>query len=565
LKHNFWGKASRARYRNIALFAVCAACAAAIFSCATGAPREKKAEDAREAEVYAETRPDIADRETLVVSFPAEEIEFDFRKSYSATEAQIYTALYEGLFSYHPFTMEPVPAAAEKWKLSDDKKEWTFTLRPHLRYWNGDAVRAADFRDAWLSSIAPESGAPYASLFDIIEGALEYRLGLNADAETVGIKALDDRTLVVRLASPASFFPAMLCHHSFSPLNPAMGRLENWNNQPVVSNGPFFLSKKSDGSLTLSRNELYWDAREVALKKIVIKLGLSGDAAAELWNSGEARWVSGHVNYEKLKDRSGLELNPSFATHYYYIRSAHAPWNDYRVRQALALALPWQKIRAGYLLPAKTLIYPISGYPEIEGLATTDMAAARGLLESAGFPGAKGLPELVLRLSPGSESERIGAHIVQAWRDGLGLKVKIEVIPFPAYFDSLKQDNYDVGFSTWIGDFADPYTFLQMWRRDSSLNDAGYNDTDYEKLLDRSMAEDGEKRYKTLSEAEELLLDRGTVLPISHSYAVNVVDTAELEGWYRTVLDIHPFKYLSYRTREPLPSVALSPVRKRSI
>ena len=535
-----------------------AAAAAVLFSCATGAPRGTGADGGKEAEVYAETRPDVADRETLVVSFPAQEVEFDFRKSYLATEAQIYTALYEGLFSYHPFTMEPVPAAAEKWKLSDDKKEWTFTLRSYLRYWNGDAVRAADFREAWLSSIAPESDAPYASLFDIIEGAREYRLGLRDDAEAVGIKAVDDKTLVVRLVSPASFFPAMLCHHSFSPIHPAMRALKDWNNQPVVSNGPFFLLKKSDGSITLARNELYWDAREVALKKIVMKFVKSGDEAAALWNSGEARWVSGHVSYEKLKDRSGLELNPIFATHYYYIRSAHAPWNDYRVRRALALALPWNKIRDGYFLPAKTLIYPISGYPEIEGLATTDMAAARLLLESAGFPGGKGLPALVLRLSPGSESERIGTHMVQAWRDGLGLKVKIEVIPFPAYFDSLKQDNYDVGFSTWIGDFADPYTFLQMWRRDSNLNDAGYNDTDYEKLLDRSMAEDGEKRYKTLSEAEELLLDRGTVLPISHSYAVNIVDTAELEGWYRTVLDIHPFKYLGYRSREPLPSVAFS-------
>ncbi|MDR2509543.1 MAG: peptide ABC transporter substrate-binding protein [Spirochaetaceae bacterium] len=558
MKHNFGGKKAGARRRAAAL---CIAAGALLFSCAILPARGKKA--AAEGEVYAETRPDVVDRETLVVSFPADEIEFDFRKSYLATEAQIYTALYEGLFSYHPFTMEPVPAAAEKWKLSDDKKEWTFTLRPYVRYWNGDPVRAADFRDAWLSSIAPENSAPYASLFDIIEGAREYRLGLNADAETVGIKALDEKTLVVRLVSPASFFPAMLCHHSFSPLHPAMRDLKSWNKQPVISNGPFFLLKKTDRSLTLSRNELYWDAREVALKKIEIKLVKSGDEAADLWNSGEARWVSGHVNYERLKDRSGLELNPIFATHYYYIRSAHAPWSDYRVRQALTLALPWQKIRDGYLLPAKTLIYPISGYPEIEGLGTTDMATARSLLESAGFPGGKGMPELVLRLSPGSESERIGTHMVRAWRDGLGLKIKIEVIPFPAYFDSLKQDNYDVGFSTWIGDFADPYTFLQMWRRDSNLNDARYNDTDYEKLLDRSMAEDGEKRYKTLSEAEELLLDRGTVLPISHSYAVNLVDTAELDGWYRTVLDIHPFKYLAYRTREPLPSVALFPSRGR--
>jgi peptide/nickel transport system substrate-binding protein/oligopeptide transport system substrate-binding protein len=452
--------------------------------------------------------------------------------------------------------MEPVPGAISKWQLSDDKKEWTFTLREHLRYWNGDPVRAEDFRSAWLSNIDPNRQAPYSSLFDLIEGAQDYRLGKLKDAAKVGIVAMDDKTLVVRLTSPASFFPAMLCHHSFSPVHPSMLNLEDWTTAPVISNGPFYLFEKTENSLVLARNELYWDVREVDLARIVIRLTGSGDEAADLWNSGEARWVSGHdVSFERLKDRSGLALNPIFATHYYYIRSVHKPWSDFRVRQALTLALPWKKIREGYYLPAKTLIYPISGYPEVAGLNTTDLKAAQKLLAEAGFGNGAGLPELVLRLSPGQESERIGALMTAAWKEGLGIKVKIEVIPFPAYFDSLKQDNYDVGFSTWIGDFADPYTFLQMWRRDSNLNDARYNDSEYEQLLDRSMSEDGEVRYKTLSQAEELLLTRGTVLPISHSYAVNIVDMAELEGWFRNVLDIHPFKYLSYRKLEPLPNV----------
>ncbi|MDR2482292.1 MAG: peptide ABC transporter substrate-binding protein, partial [Treponema sp.] len=116
--------------------------------------------------------------------------------------------------------------------------------------------------------------------------------------------------------------------------------------------------------------------------------------------------------------------------------------------------------------------------------------------------------------------------------------------------------DYAVGFSTWIGDFADPYTFLQMWRRDSNLNDAGYNDADYEKLLEKSMGEEGNQRWGTLAEAEKLLLSRGAVLPISYSPALNIVDTGELDGWFPNVLDIHPFKYLSFKAYRPLPGVA---------
>ncbi|MDR3302105.1 MAG: peptide ABC transporter substrate-binding protein [Spirochaetaceae bacterium] len=517
---------------------------------------ETETETEGEPDAYAETRPEVVDRHILTVAFPKTDIEFDYRNSYLANEAQVYTALYEGLFSYHPLSINPMPGAASKWVVSDDKKEWTFTIRDYARYWNGDPVRAEDFRAAWLSVLDPDRNSPYSSLFDIIEGARDFRLGRQKDASKVGIAAPDDTTLVVRLVSPATFFPAMLCHHSFSPIHPSMLAVKDWSASPPISNGPFYLLQQDENELVLARNELYWDARDVNLSKIIIKWTEDGDAASELWNSGEVRWLSGNFNLEKIKDRSGLAVNPIFATYYYYIRSARKPWNDYHVRRALSLALPWEKLREGYYLPAKTLVYPITGYPEIEGLDNTDIEQAKKLLLDAGFPAGQGLPELVFRVSPGAEAERIGGIMASVWKEELGIKVKIEVVPFGAYFDSLKEDNYDVGFSTWIGDFADPYTFLQMWRRDSNLNDARHNDSEYEKLLDRSMSEEGESRLKTLSEAEELLLTRGNVLPISYSFAVNIVDTGELDGWYRNVLDIHPFKYLKFRPQSPLPSVA---------
>jgi peptide/nickel transport system substrate-binding protein/oligopeptide transport system substrate-binding protein len=145
------------------------------------------------------------------------------------------------------------------------------------------------------------------------------------------------------------------------------------------------------------------------------------------------------------------------------------------------------------------------------------------------------------------------------WKEKLGISVRVDVVPFGQYFQALKRNDYEVGYTTWIGDFADPYTFLQMWRRDSNLNDARYNDDDYERLLERSMTEEGEKRWETLAEAEKLLLDRGTVLPISYTPALNIVDIDELDGWFPNVLDIHPFKYLGFKTLKPLPGVAGGP------
>ncbi|MDR3167241.1 MAG: ABC transporter substrate-binding protein, partial [Treponema sp.] len=136
---------------------------------------------------YAEPRPRPAIRDELMVALSkGDGVELDFRKSYLASEAQLFTALYEGLFSYHPFTMEPVPALAARWVVSEDKKQWTFTIRENARYWNGDPVQAEDFRKAWISLLEPAKESPYSSLFDIIEGARDFRTGVLKDPAQVG-------------------------------------------------------------------------------------------------------------------------------------------------------------------------------------------------------------------------------------------------------------------------------------------------------------------------------------------------------------------------------------------
>jgi peptide/nickel transport system substrate-binding protein/oligopeptide transport system substrate-binding protein len=227
------------------------------------------------------------------------------------------------------------------------------------------------------------------------------------------------------------------------------------------------------------------------------------------------------------------------------------------VRRALALALPWEDIRKEQLLPAPTLVYPIPEYPKMEGMTKPDNAEAKRLLGEAGYPDGKDIPELVLRITPSTEAARVAEIMTKAWTETLSLNVRVDVVPYDMYFDSMKKDDYVVGSSTWIGDFADPYTFLQMWRTDSNLNDAKFNDPEFENLVDRSLVEEGSTRYKTLAEAEKLLLDWGVVLPISYTPALNIIDTDEIDGWYQNPLDIHPLKYLSYAAYRPLPGVAL--------
>jgi len=501
---------------------------------------------------YAQPRPDPLSRSELIVVLSGNGIELDFRKSYLASEAQIYTALYEGLFSYHPVTLAPVPAAASSWQLSEDRKTWTFTIRGNARYWNGDPVLAEDFRRSWLYMIDPANETPYSSLFDIIDGAREYRLGINSDPSSVGIRVQGDRTLIVQLNAPASFFPSMLCHHSFNPVHSVMAGDNNWDTP--LSNGPFYITEKGANNITLAKNHLYWDNSNVELDSIILYFTDDGDEAAAMWNSGEARWIAGIVNLQAIENRSSIVVNPLFATHYYFVRSV-GPWKDYRLRRALALALPWEEMRSEYFIPAKTLIYPIFGYPDIDGMEETNTEEALFLLEEAGYPRGVGLPELVIRITPSEDADRLAKLMANAWMQ-LGIPVMLDVVPYAQYLESLYKDDYTIGSMTWIGDFADPFTFLQMWLKDSNLNLALHDDLQYEELMERSMFAEDAERFAILAEAEQLLLDRGTILPFYFSLAVNIVDTDELEGWFPNAMGIHPFKYLRFRTIIPLPGVA---------
>jgi len=506
---------------------------------------------------FARSRPRPTVRDELTVVFSrVGRIELDFRESFMANEAQLFTAIYEGLFSLHPVTMEPLPALAESWNVSSDGLEWTFTIRRGARFGNGDLITAGDFRRSWLSILSPSREAPYSSMFDIIEGAKEYRTGETADPNSVGIIASAPGILTVKLNSPAAFFPSMLCHHSFSPIHRSMTDVKDWSHSSLVSNGPFNIAEMNADRIVLVRNEHYWGFSSVALRNITIKFA-DDDEAAELWNSGEALWIAGGVNLGALTDRSGISVHPLFGTHFYFIRSDEEPLNDYRVRRALALALPWDEIRSMHFMPARTLVNPLPGYPLIAGIGETDVAEAKRLLVQAGFPGGVGIPELVFRMVPSFEAIRIAGLMAEAWEEHLGISSAIEVARFEDYFAALELDGYHIGSSTWIGDFPDPYSFLKNWRRYSNLNSAHHSDDDFETLMDRSMFEDGTTRWATLAEAEQLLLDRGNVLPISFTPAINVIDTNELEGWFPNALGIHPFRYLAFKEFRPLPNLAL--------
>jgi peptide/nickel transport system substrate-binding protein/oligopeptide transport system substrate-binding protein len=210
-------------------------------------------------------------------------------------------------------------------------------------------------------------------------------------------------------------------------------------------------------------------------------------------------------------------------------------------------------------LPTTRLIPKLPHYPEARGIGENNTEEALIILEEEGFPKGEGLPEIVIKIPTGFESRRIALVMEQAWEENLEVEVSVEEYDFSEYYGELRNTSYTLGTISWIGDFPDPLTFLQMWTADSNLNDAGYNNPEYESIIDTSMTQSGKKRYRTLAEAEEILLQEAVVLPINHLPAWNLVDLFEIGGWFPNPLDIHPFKYLQKRKFEIGPWIAEKP------
>jgi len=505
----------------------------------------------------------------FVVSYLPTKLELNPIKAYSSTEAQLFTAIYEGLVTYDPVTLKPVPGVASYWEVSPDGKQYRFYLRDNARYWNGDPVTASDFRNSWLELLKPENRSPYSFLFDLIVGAENYRKGINKDPESVGIHVLSPSVLEVNLVEPASQFLDILCHHSFVPIHPSLLHFSDWSKLPsVIGNGPYYITKRSDSEIDLAKNDLYWGSDSVKIPRIKIVFTDDVQAEADDFNKNKIQWVAGGISLDQITNRDAIVINPLFATTYFYFKAVQTPWSDGRVRKALTLLLPLEQLRSEQyqFIPATTLVPPIPYYPEVKGITKSNKDEALKLLSDAGYPDGKGLPPLTIHIPDGTDNTRIAEIMAKAWHDALGIEVKTDSQPYQSYVDNLATADYTLATLTWIGDFADPLTFMQMWTSGSNLNDAHFENASFDSLVRQSLGKTGRERYLLLSEAEQILLDTAEVIPLSHSPAINVIDLNQIDGWYPNPLDIHPFKYLEFAAKKPLKGVAgLPPARRATV
>ena len=490
---------------------------------------------------------DPALQHNFTIIVPVHEYDLNPHTASYSSESQILSSLYEGLFSFDPITLEPKNALAVRYRISRNKKRWTFTLRKNATFADGSLITAQDVCDAWLDLLA-DPRAPYSSMLDIVAGAAAYRSG-KGRRDAVGIRALSDTTLVVELASPAGYLPRVLCHSAFAVCK----------KDRSVSSGAFSMQRNAAGEMILIKNNNYWDAAHTHIERIAIVQSDDADENAFLFNTGIADWITGNVTVQKLLDKDCAQINAEFATEYLFFKCRKkSVWNNPSLRAALLEAVPWDELRSQAFVKAPTLVYPINGYPQIEGFTYTDTDEALSLMtdakKRAGIAQSKRLP-LVIGVPDSDYMKKQADILAGAWK-ALGVDVMVESAPVNRYLESIPSWDADLFSYTWIGDFTDPLAFLELFRSASTLNVAQWKNAEYDKLLGEAALYTGEDRIKLLARAEQLLLDSGEVLPVSHPVSFNVIDLETTGGWSSNAFDIHPFKYL-YKKRKTagLPNI----------
>ncbi|WP_433675503.1 peptide ABC transporter substrate-binding protein [Microbacterium gorillae] len=459
---------------------------------------------------------------------------------------------------------ELVGGLAESWDVSADGLEYTFHLRPDLKWSDGSPLTSEDFRYSWFRVLDQDLAGQYANLLtDYIVGAAEFYAG-TGDESAVGISAPDADTFVVKLKTPTPFFLPMLNMYPFNAVKKDVveGNADTWAKKAdtYVSNGAFMVSDMTFGkSITLVKNPNYWNADKVSLEEITLRVIPDQATALTAFESGQVDGISAVPTDDlpRLKtDSEDLYTVPQFGTSYFIMNLTKAPFDNPKVRQALSLAIDRQalidKVLQSTDKPATGIVAP--GYvldgkdftedrPDWGIKPTGDIEAAQKLLAEAGYPNGEGLPPIELSYYTDDTVKKVTEALQQMWKKNLGIDMTITTQEWKVYYDGIKAGNFDIAAMGWGGDYLHPMTFLAGWATGSELNNAKYSNPEFDALLTQINSEtDAAKGAELMHQAEDILVGQDSALINTYYRARNVMFAPTVEGWTLTPLSTLYFK-----------------------
>lgn len=480
------------------------------------------------------------------------------------SEMRITKAIFEGLTKLDGHTGLPIPALAERWEKSADGKSYTFFLRTNAAWSSGELITSADVLWSWRRALDPATASDYAGQLFYIRGAEDFYNGKLATPDALGIYALDAHTVRVELATPVAFFLDMCAFPTLAlvPRHTLEEHGDRWlKARPLPASGPYQLDAwRINDRVRLRKNPHYYDAANTQTEIIDILPVGSPNTALNLYETGVADiiWDKDLVPTElmdELVKRPDFHAFDYLGTYFYRFNVTKKPFDDPRVRRAFALATDKQrliqKLTKGGEKPAFHFVpHGVANYESPEGLPF-DPAAARRELTAAGFPGGKGFPrfEYAFFASAGGAAKlqlKIAIELQQMWREALGIEVELRQIERKIFYSSQSRLDYDVSASSWIGDYNDANTFLDLFLSTSGNNRTGWKNGRYDDLIRRANSETDLRQRATLFRAAEAILirEQAPIVPLYFYAGFNYYDARKIEGLWPNLLDEHPLQNL---------------------
>lgn len=447
-----------------------------------------------------------------------------------------------------------VPAAAAAWTVSDDGLVYVFKLRENLKWSNGEPVVAEDFAAGMRRLVDPATASQYAQVIDVILNAPDIVAGKKPAAE-LGVAATDARTLAITLATPAPYLPGLLAHPSTGPLHrPSLEKLGDRFARAgdQVSNGAFVLAEWLQGSyIRATRNPHYWNAGAVKLD--AVKYAQIPDENAELraYRAGELHSTAvvprGQFDFIKQNLASELHISPQLSVYYFGFNLDRPLFKNRDLRRALSLVVDRQRLADSVLrvgeLPAYSWVppgvhnYSAQAFDYARRSMPERIAEAKILLAKAGYSREKPL-KFELRYNTGEVHAKVAVAVASMWKEALGVEASLAAVEFRSLMQDVDRRDVDVFRLSWIGDYNDPYTFLQYLKSDFGINLPRYKSDRYDALLDEGARQvDVDRRRLLLEEAERVMLEDHPLIPL-YFYVNKHLVKPEVAGWYDNVMNV---------------------------
>jgi len=483
----------------------------------------------------------------------AEPATLDPHRAEDSASFEILRDLYEGLTT-ETVEAKVVPGTAESWDVSADGLRWTFTLREDAAWSNGDPVTAADFVAGFRRTVDPATASTYAQVLLPVKNAAAVNRG-DLPPGALAVSAPDERTFVVELDAPTPYFLSLLTHSATYPLHRASHAAHGEDfvrAGNMVSNGAYALDEWAVNSFVrLRRNPHYHDADNVQIDTVYYYPIEEHGAELQRYRAGELDFTQSVPNnqYGWIKANLGdqLHVTPYLSTYFFVLDLTEPPFDDLRLRRALAMAVDRRtlvdKVLGGGqegawgLVPPGVDNYTAAQYEWKDWPEEQRLAEARRLYREAGYSADRPLEARIL-YNTSDNHRKIAVAVQEMIRSALGADITVVNQEFKVMLETRKDPaRWEILRYGWTGDYNDAYSFLEIFRSDSPQNPAWYANPEFDRLLAQASAEgDMGRRGRLLREAEQLLIDdypavfayfyvaRHLVKPYVQGYRANIMD-----------------------------------------